>query len=377
MVDDRGRLAVSLLFIAPLPKPITGQSLASQTLLDVLTAREVVIVVNLSQGAGRIGELGHSASGHERIPRVLGILWAVWRGARKATGVYFTVSQSVSGNIKDLLVYLLCFNRLSRMVIHVHGGMAMQKLLTNKFLRVPNRFFLKRIGAAVVLGKRQLEVFDGLVPKDRIHIVQNFAIGSLFLDPDAVKEKFRKTNPIRLLFLSNLLVGKGHIELVEAFKGLSSDIRERFHLDIAGGFYANDDKVAFANSIAGISQISYHGVVDGAEKQALFREAHVYCLPTYYRFEGQPISLLEAYASGCVVLTTDHSGIFDVFTPGQNGFCVEKRSSISIQRVLESLVEKPDELMAMAANNRSAADAYRAEKFTERLALIIGQLEST
>jgi glycosyltransferase involved in cell wall biosynthesis len=64
---------------------------------------------------------------------------------------------------------------------------------------------------------------------------------------------------------------------------------------------------------------AYHGdssaciIVDGPGKKNLFSEAHIFCLPTYYPYEGQPIAILEAFASGCVVITTNHSGISDFF----------------------------------------------------------------
>ena len=71
----------------------------------------------------------------------------------------------------------------------------------------------------------------------------------------------------------------------------------------------------------------------GEKKRRLFAEAHVFCLPTYYSYyEGQPISILEAYASGCVVITTDHGGICDIFKDKINGFRVEKRSCLSIKK---------------------------------------------
>ncbi len=38
------------------------------------------------------------------------------------------------------------------------------------------------------------------------------------------------------------------------------------------------------------------------------------------------------------MLTTDHSGIFDTFSPGRNGYGVEKRSVTSIQEAIGSAV---------------------------------------
>ena len=52
-------------------------------------------------------------------------------------------------------------------------------------------------------------------------------------------------------------------------------------------------------------------------------------LPTYYKMEGQPISILEAMATGNVILTTRHAGIPDVVTDGKHGRFFEKKNAKS------------------------------------------------
>jgi glycosyltransferase involved in cell wall biosynthesis len=85
----------------------------------------------------------------------------------------------------------------------------------------------------------------------------------------------------------------------------------------------------------------------------------VLCLPTSYPYEAQPLVILEAYAAGCAVVTTNHAGIPDVFTPGENGIRVPAGDS---EAVASALVE--------LANDRAAAGDYalrnrvRADHFT-------------
>ena len=76
-------------------------------------------------------------------------------------------------------------------------------------------------------------------------------------------------------------------------------------------------------------------------------------MPSYYHVpEGQPISILEAYASGCVVITTDHGGIKDIFRNNVNGFEVKKGSSISIKSTLVSKLNQSTSLLDIALANR-------------------------
>jgi glycosyltransferase involved in cell wall biosynthesis len=177
----------------------------------------------------------------------------------------------------------------------------------------------------------------------------------LFSDKDVVKHKFAHTEPLRVLFLSNLLYGKGHVELVAAYKNLAPEFRERLKIDIAGGFEWESERSEFLESIQGLSGITFHGHVVGQKKKELYHDAHIFCLPTYYPWEGQPFSILEAYAAGCVVITTNHSGISQVFSGEENGFQVEKQSVSSLQLALEKALTDPTCLLDIGLNNLTTA----------------------
>jgi glycosyltransferase involved in cell wall biosynthesis len=329
---------MNVLFIGPLPGPVTGQSLACQVLLDGLRQRHQVAVVDLSKK-----EFKQGISSRSRVKEVLNVLRQVWRVRSAADAIYLTVSESFAGNVKDLAIYCLCFGRLRHMVIHLHGGASMTRIMRGKRppLRSVNAFFLRRLGAVIVLGEKHLGIYRGVVPEARLHIVPNFAQDELFTTAERAEAKFRQIPPLRLLFLSNLLPGKGHVELIDAFFALEDTVKASIRIDLAGGFESDRQKDAFLARIADVEQLQYHGIVTGARKKALFDEAHVFCLPTYYPYEGQPISILEAYAAGCAVITTDHSGIPDVFRGDVNGFQVAARSVTELRIAIQRAAAKP------------------------------------
>lgn len=364
-VDNMSRI----LFIGPLPNPVTGQSLACKVFFDELNKSYRVDLININKSSFSSG-----ISSFGRILEVLTFVLKSFRLSRLSKKIYFTVSESLAGNFKDILIYLVCFDKLPHMVVHLHGGAGMRELLKpgNTVLRAVNRFFMSRIGAVVVLGARHVEIFKDIAPLERIHIAPNFAEDSLFVDSDVILKKFNDVQPLRLLFLSNLIPGKGYLELVEAYKALGVETRQKVKIDFAGGFQSDEHKKAFLESIEQFPGLHYYGVVQGEQKIGLFRNAHLFCLPTYYPYEGQPISILEAYASGCAVLTTDHSGIFDVFTENRNGYCVEKRSADSIRNAINQAVNDPSALCKMALTNRREADElYRTDTFNARLLGIV------
>lgn len=359
---------MKILFIAPIPPPITGQSLATKIFLNELQKCHSANVANFNKGTFEQG-----VSSFARIIEVVKILKEIWVGKKDADVVYLTISQSIAGNIKDLLTYLICFKKLPKMIIHLHGG-GIRKLIFDKyrFLYYLNKFLLKRLLGAVVLGRSLIPIFEGMIPKDKIHIVPNFAEDYLFLSKNKIEKKFKKINPLKILFLSNLIPGKGHEELVDAYKSLNNDLQRAIRIDFAGGFESEDKKKVFLNKIEGVEGLYYHGIVNGAQKKQLFSNAHLFCLPTYYYYEGQPISILEAYASGCVVITTNHGGICDIFHDGVNGFEVKKKSSSSIEKILVQILSKPEHLLSIAlSNHKIACKQYRTSIYLSSMLRII------
>ncbi|OGL47100.1 MAG: hypothetical protein A2W05_06800 [Candidatus Schekmanbacteria bacterium RBG_16_38_10] len=363
---------MKILFIGPLPDPVTGHSLACKILLDELIEdhEHEVDVINLSKDSFKNG-----LNSFSRIIAVLRIIQEVLRKHGRAQVIYFTISESFAGNIKDILIYLVCFKRLSRMIIHLHGG-SLKKLLFDKsrlLFRV-NKYFICRLGGVIVVGPSHVSIFSRIISSEKVHIVPNFSEDYLFTTEGEIISKFRDMRPLRILFLSNLIQGKGFNEIIDAYLELSEDFKKRVIIDFAGSFESDIHKMKFLSRIERLSQIHYHGFVGGAEKKDLLSRAHIFCLPTSL-CEGQPISILEAYASGCVVITTAQGGIQDVFRDNINGFEVEVKSIRSLKLVFDQCVRHPDKLLPIAIENfNTAREKYRTSNYNSSLIGIIHNL---
>jgi glycosyltransferase involved in cell wall biosynthesis len=360
-----------ILFIAPLPDPVTGQSLACQVFFERLALEHEVDVININKSSFKSG-----ASSWGRALEVLSFVWQAFRRSHHADVIYFTISESVAGNLKDCLIYLACYRNLSRMAIHLHGGAGMRVLMHERpMIAALNKFFLSRLGAVILLGQRHLDIFRDLPRQPNIHLIPNFAQDYLFRTEAEINAKFDKQDKLKLLYLSNLIPGKGYLELLSAYEALDHDEQFKVELAFAGGFENKVDEAQFLQRIDGLANVSYHGVVGGERKARLLADAHMFCLPTYYPYEGQPISILEAYASGCAVLTTDHSGIFDVFDPAACGIAVEPRSPSAIAGAIRLSLKSGAALRHAGLHNRSLAErAYRVPTYNQRLVSVVEQL---
>jgi len=352
---------MNILYITPLPPPLTGQSLTNRILYNELIKYHNVEIINLSKNS-----LRQEVISFKSIFQLLSLFKKVLIKNKNADVIYFTISQSITGNIKDLIIYLLCYKSLSKMIVHLHGGGIKNIVFDrNKFIYNLNKFFLFRTNAVIVLSKSLTTIFSEFLPRNKIHIVSNFAENYLFLNEKEIENKFTEIKSLKILFLSNLLKGKGYNKLLDAYNELDNKLKDIVQIDFAGGFESDRKKNKFLNKINGLNNINYHGIVQSSIKKDLLSKAHIFCLPTYYYYgEGQPISILEAYASGCVVITTYHGGITDIFKDGINGYKAKKNSAASIKIIIEKIINKNDDLLSLGLyNNKLAIKKYKASYF--------------
>jgi hypothetical protein len=257
---------MKIVFIAPLPPPFNGNTLAAKTLFDELAKKHEVKLINLNKKSLKSGTFSLS-----RALQMFEILPRVWKAQRNADFIYFSITESTAGNIKDLLIYLLCFKKLNKMIIHMLGGAGMKTLLQKKEIQYwLNKFFVGRLGGAVVEGWPQADTFEQIINRDKIHIIPNFAQDFLFVSDESVENKYKNTQPLKLLFLSNLLYGKGYNELVEGYIGLNDNIKHDVQIVFIGGFGSDDDKEKFLNKIYKHTVLIYHDIVNVEEKKQIY-----------------------------------------------------------------------------------------------------------
>ena len=360
---------MNILLIAPLPPPLNGQSLAADTIYRALASFNNVKTVNMAKLRPKsfMDKVG-------RCFEVFSFLIQVLFKQYRCNLIYLTISESIAGNIKDICIYLICFGKLKNTFVHMLGGAGMKSILERKgVLFKLNKFFISKMRGVIVEGQAQANTFAQLINSERIHIVPNFAEDFLLVSEDEVRHKFTDTNPLQILFLSNLLYGKGHNELADAYIALSDEIKKRVKIVFVGGFESDEYKKLFFNKITNYENLIYYGnFVSGNDKRALYCQSHIFCLPTYYPYEGQPISILEAFATGCAVITTYHSGIPEIFTDKINGIVVEKKSVDSIKVAIEQCVANRTKLFDTAIFNRNIAyQKYRTEVYCSSLLKIM------
>jgi glycosyltransferase involved in cell wall biosynthesis len=362
---------MKLLLLGPLPEPTTGHSLAFKVLRDGLSTKHSVETINLSQS-----KMVRKGGALKTALRTLGRAARIAIMMPRKDIIYLTVAESVPGNLKDLLFYTTCLPRLANVVIHLHGGSIRHDVLDrHPLLARLNGFFLRRIGGAVILGESHRHVFNGYIAPEKVWIVPNYADPAMLIDEASIDTKFGM--PLRLLYLSNFIAAKGYQDLIDAYALLAPALQAGIRIDFAGAFDDVADERAFQATIARYPNLRFHGTVSGDDKRRLLHESDVLCLPTKFR-EGQPLSILEAFAAGCAVLTTPMGGIPDIVRAEENGILIAAGDVSALSRAIARLPEQRDALRAMARTNRERAlREFGIERYVDSVNAVFQQVAST
>jgi glycosyltransferase involved in cell wall biosynthesis len=149
-------------------------------------------------------------------------------------------------------------------------------------------------------------------------------------------------------------------------------MRKNTTLNFAGSFRDGRLQEAFLDRIASESNIFYHGPVEGDEKRKLLWNSHIFCLPSGYPPEAQPICILEAYAAGCIVLATNAGGIGDILQHGVNGYSIPVGDKAALRNYLELLISNMEEHKDITfRNHQEATEEYTEARFNQEVEEIL------
>lgn len=135
-----------------------------------------------------------------------------------------------------------------------------------------------------------------------------------------------------ILYIGRLEKRKAVKYLVNAFS-IINDIHKQYHLVIVGEG-PEQEKLEEQIEELGVTNVTFVGHVDNDEKIKLLQTADVFCSPAMYG-ESFGIVLLEAMASGCVIVAGANAGYESVLTgSGQISLVNPKDSKEFARRLL-------------------------------------------
>ena len=335
----------SILLVGPFPDPISGVSIANKVVKELLSADSDFLVETINTSYPSFDE----QIGKFSIKKFLFYLSLNLSFFKifKNNIVYITPGQTFFGVLKYSLFISITSLLKKELIIHVHGNYLGKEYQSLKgFKRVLFYFLVSRFTKGIVLSNSLKHNLTPFLEDKNIFSLPNFAQDYLYKED----KKFVK-DELRIFYLSNLMKEKGIFCLLNALKNLEKN-NIIYKAKIAGNIDQKYSK-EILNLFTELKNAEYIGVVNGDDKKNLLEWGNVFVLPTFYKMEGQPISILEAMATTNLVVTTNHAGISDVFQDKINGYFVEKNNENSIQKILSYLAANKSELKKIAEYNKT------------------------
>ena len=288
-------------------------------------------------------------------------LRAIWCRFRYGvtTLYYIPAPGKRSALYRDWMVMCLCRPFFKRVILHWHAAGLAKWLETSVQMRSRSLTyrFMKHVDLSIVLSRynradaekifsRRIKVVSNGIPDPCPDFVRQvlprrkarFAARKKLLSAQPLAaEDLQNTgaNPqlLNILYLAHCTREKGLFDSVSAVLLATQRLAESrsalsLRLLVTGTFVSREEKIEFDRILAlpaARDTIQYLGFVSGEEKNQLLSEADLFCFPTYYQNENQPVNLIEAMAFGLPILTTRWRSIPELF-PGNYPGLVNIRS---------------------------------------------------
>jgi len=198
-----------------------------------------------------------------------------------------------------------------------------------------------------------------IVPSE--YLVRVFASFDLDAHPiynliDTRRFRFRDRIPTRPNFLSNrnFETHYGIDKILHAFAIIQQEIPEAT-LTVAGDGSQREALHALAAEL-GLKNTTFLGPVDPNLMPGIYDATDVYLNAS--EIDNQPLSLLEAFACGIPIVTTDAGGIPYIVTNGVNGIIVRCGDVDELARQAIALSRNPDSAKQMIDRGRKECEKY-------------------
>lgn len=357
----------------------------------------------LSRHLEDIGEF----RGGKVILLVLHCLEAIWcRYRYGVTNLYYIPAPGKKSALyRDWLVMFLCRPFFKTLILHWHAAGLAKWLETSVQIRTRALTYrgAKQADLSIVLSRYNLADAQKLLPQD-VRVVSNgipdpcpdfaekirprrqtrFALRARVLRGETLSpaelEAADHPQVVRVLYLAHCMREKGLFDAIEGVVFANRMLAEgnspvRLKLFAAGVFVDSKEREEFDELLRDPERaraVEAGGFVSGEAKARAFREADLFCFPTYYLGENQPVNIIEALAHGLPVVTTRWRSLPEML-PAEYPGLVPIRAPLAVGRALL-------ELMASESGERLReifVERFTLEKHLAALADAISSVESS
>jgi len=275
--------------------------------------------------------------------------------------IYFTASVNGVAFYRDVLLSTLWkgygFIKDVDIFYHYHTK-GVENFIQDSIIKLKlTRFFLKKV-SLVLLSPLLESDFKRVDTYKKVLFLPNGVENNMDKEEflKSVKNKYHSDRSlINVLYLAHMMKDKGYIEVLDLVK---KNKAKSIHFHFAGSWQDQTDKNFFYDFIKKENlegYITYHGFVNGVEKEKLFKQAHILVYPS--KNDAFPLTLLESLSYGVPVVATNQGSI---------PYILDKESGIVISDI-EELESAFEEAIIKLINQKTAY--YCRERYLKHFSL--------
>lgn len=230
------------------------------------------------------------------------------------------------------------------------------------------RYLFGKADRVVVLSEYWKREVMNEVPSAKVKVVYNPCLAEVkALAVGCVEYKGATPKTHSILYAGTVNHRKGYADMVKAFAKIAKNHPD-WQIVFAGNGEIEQGK-ALAGSLGISNQTKWLGWVRGENKDKAFREATIFCLPSYA--EGFPMSVLDAWSYGLPVITTPVGGIPDVAKDGENMLLFEPGDVDALAGCMDRMItDKELRDRISRASLEFARDTFNVESIGKEVGLL-------
>ena len=348
---------VNICFVAPLPPPYGGIANWMAMLSRYLgkeRASEITYSIIDTSPKKRVTE------GRGVIQRVVGGILSLGKTSYRLKKelnkgfpdcIHITTSGSL-GLMRDITVLKMLANRNINSVYHIHFGRVDELLKSNKWEGKLLRYNFRLADSIVAIDDVTYKSLMKNGFGEKCYNIPNFINLKELPQQREIAEK-------KVTFIGWVIPTKGIAELIEAWKGINSELIKEWKLEIIGPYnkaYIDTFKIQNSDNIVLTDELEHNKTLEHLNRSSAF------VLPSYT--EGFPNSVLEAMALGKTVIATDVGAIPQMLSDGC-GIVVKAKDVEELKSALIKVMTKNVDEFGMNALNKVKKE-YEISKVVEQ-----------
>lgn len=358
-----------VLFIMHMPPPVHGAAMMGKYVYDSKLINDSFdckyINETLSINVNEVGKFGFS-----KIKTLFNHVHTIYNEVKEYSPdlVYITPggADPEPGMIRYVFEFWVLNMHGCKKLIHFHNKGTKEK--TSKwYVRWYYKMMFKNSNVIFISNLLKSQ-YESYLKPEQIHICPNGIPESLNYTPKAERNNAKP----KILFLSNLIIAKGVLVLLDSIK-LLKDRGYELVCDYVGAETYDLTSDTFSEEIQkrGLgSCVKYHGKKYGDEKARFFQNADIFAFPTFCDTFG--LVNLEAMEYKLPVISTNVGGIPDVVQDGKNGFLCDANNPYDLADCIERLLNDKELRIRMGEEGyKMFKKQFTVKCFEEKMKTII------